>query len=255
MKIVTFNVNGIRAAIEKGLIPWMDENDFDVVCVQETKAHQGSVPVLLLEDAGFHHCWHSAKRKGYSGVATFSRQAPDQVIKGMGVTRFDDEGRIIRIDIGDLSILNGYFPNGSSGPRRHAFKLSFLREFHSWILELRRQRPHLLVVGDFNIAHRELDVFNPRHSRFCSGFTLEERHWMTQWFASGFVDAFRHLHADEVSHTWWPTASSGRQLDRGWRLDYQSVSDQIAARIVAVEHMHDVYLSDHCPVLLEIDLD
>ena len=255
MKIVTYNVNGVRSAIEKGLVEWLDQNDFDVVCLQETKAHSGSVPVLLIESLGYRHHWHSAKRKGYSGVATFSKSKPSRIDKGMGIPEFDDEGRVLRTDFGDLTILNCYFPNGGSGPVRQTFKMEFLREFHQWVEALRTERPNLIVVGDYNIAHTNIDVSNPERKDHVSGFLPEERRWMTQWFEAGFVDAFRQLHPTEPSYTWWQASPSGRQLDRGWRLDYQSVSTPIAASIDSAIHLHDVVHSDHCPVLLEIVTD
>lgn len=255
MKIVTYNVNGVRSAIEKELIEWMETNNFDVVCLQETKAHSGSVPVLLIESLGFRHHWHSAKRKGYSGVATFSKSEPTLIQKGMGIPEYDDEGRVLRTDVGDLTILNCYFPNGGAGPERHSFKMRFLRDFCVWVKSLRTERPNLIVVGDYNIAHQEIDIADADRNQHRSGFLPEERQWMTQWFEAGFVDAFRRLHPADISYTWWRPTPYGRQLDNGWRLDYQSVSEGIADRIKSVTHMHDAFHSDHCPVLLEIDFD
>ncbi len=254
MKIVSYNVNGVRSAIEKGLIDWIDEHQFDVVCLQETKAHSGSVPVLLIESLGYKHHWHSAKRKGYSGVATFTKTQPTRVYKGLGIPEYDQEGRVIRTDIGDLTLLNCYFPNGGSGPERHAFKLKFLEEFLDWVENLLEERPNLIVVGDYNIAHQKIDLHDPVRNKHSSGFRLEERAWMTRWFESGFIDSFRHLHPDEVSYTWWRTTQFARQSNQGWRLDYQSVSDSLGPRIQSASHMHDAFHSDHCPVLLEIDI-
>ena len=254
MKIVSYNVNGVRSAIEKGLVDWIGENQFDVVCLQETKAHSGSVPVLLIESLGYRHHWHSAKRKGYSGVATFTKSEPTKVEKGLGIARYDDEGRVLRTDIGELTILNCYFPNGSSGPDRHAFKLQFLADFFNWVGNLQLQRPNMIVVGDYNIAHQRIDIHDPVRKQNPSGFKPEERVWMTEWFDAGFVDAFRDLHPDEVSYTWWRSTQFARQCGKGWRIDYQSVSDSIADRIQSVTHLQNVFHSDHCPVLLEIDI-
>jgi exodeoxyribonuclease-3 len=255
MKIVTYNVNGVRSAIEKGLIEWIEQNDFDVVCLQETKAHSGSVPVLLIESLGYRHHWHSARRKGYSGVATFSKIGPGLIQKGIGTEEVDIEGRVIRTDIGDVTILNCYFPNGGSGPERQSFKMQFLEDFYRWVQDLRRERPNLIVVGDYNIAFQDIDLSTADRKTHTSGFLPEERQWLGKWFSSGFVDAFRRVHPDEVSFTWWPATSYGRPLDKGWRIDYQCVSESIADRIRSVTHMQDAFHSDHCPVLLEIDLD
>lgn len=255
MKIVTYNVNGVRSAIEKGLVEWIEENDFDVVCLQETKSHPGNVPVLLIESIGYKHHWHSARRKGYSGVATFSKVEPTKIYKGLGLEEYDNEGRVIRTDFGDLTILNCYFPNGGSGPERQAFKMQFLDDFLHWVEQLREERENVIVVGDYNIAHTRIDINDPVRNKNSSGFKPEERDWMTRWFESGFVDAFRSLHPDEVSYTWWRTTQFARKTNKGWRLDYQSVADSIADNIQSATHMHDALHSDHCPVLLEIDLD
>lgn len=255
MRIVSYNINGIRAAIRKGIVEWLDENDFDVVCFQETKAHQGSVPVLLFESLGYKLIWHSAQRKGYSGVATFSRQAPTKVYKGFGIEKYDLEGRVLRTDFGDWTLLNCYFPNGGSGAERHQFKMQFLDDFYYYIENLLEDRPHVIVVGDYNIAHQKIDINDPVRNKNHSGFRQDEREWMTKWFSGGFVDSFRSLHPDEVSYTWWRVTQFARAVNKGWRLDYQSVSDTLHDRIIRVEHLHDAHHSDHCPVLMEINLD
>jgi exodeoxyribonuclease-3 len=255
MKIVTYNVNGIRSAIEKGLVDWIADHGFDIVCLQEVKAHRGSVPMLLFDAIGYQSCWHSAQRKGYSGVATFSKTAPTRTFQGLGIEKYDLEGRVIRTDFGELTILNCYFPNGGSGPERQAYKMDFLRDFQTSVENLLEERPNIIVVGDYNIAHHDIDINDPVRNRNQSGFLPVERDWMTEWFAGGFVDAFRSCHPTETSYTWWRTTQFARKSNKGWRLDYQSVSDHIADKIVDVTHLHDAFHSDHCPVLLEIDLD
>ena len=255
MKIVTYNVNGIRSAIEKGLVDWLDQNDFDIVCLQEVKAHKGSVPILLLESLGYQSFWHSAQRKGYSGVATFCRKEPTRVYEGLGIEQYDVEGRVLRTDFGDLTVLNCYFPNGKSGDERQSFKMQFLADFQNWTEQLLEECPNVIVGGDYNIAHQKIDISDPVRNKNLSGFRIEERQWLTNWFESGFVDAFRHLHPDEVSYTWWRTTQFARKANQGWRLDYQAVSDSIAARILQVQHLQEIQHSDHCPVMLEIDLD
>lgn len=254
IRICSYNLNGVRSAIKKGLIEWMDDQSFDVVCVQETKAHQASVPTLLFDSLGYEHHWHSAQRKGYSGVAIFTRIPPVRVFKGMGIDRYDLEGRVMRMDFDGWTLINGYFPNGGSGPERHQYKMRFLDDLIVWVENLREHCPNLVVVGDYNIAHQDIDINDPVRNKNASGFRAEERDWMSDWFASGFVDAFRSLHPGIVSYTWWRQTQFARQSGKGWRLDYQSVSDPLADRIVSCDHLADAFHSDHCPVVLEIDL-
>ncbi|MEL7497108.1 MAG: exodeoxyribonuclease III [Planctomycetota bacterium] len=252
MNIVSYNINGVRSAIKKGLLDWIADNEFDVVCLQETKAHSGSVPTLLIDALGYQHYWHSAKRKGYSGVATFCRAAPTKVYYGLGIEKYDSEGRVIRTDFEDLTILNCYFPNGGSGEERQRYKMEFLDDFHHWVERLLEERPNVIVVGDYNIAHQPIDINDPVRNKNRSGYLPEERAWMDQWFETGFVDAFRDQHPNEVSYTWWRTTQFARKTNKGWRLDYQSVSDNLVHRIADARHLQDIEHSDHCPVLLKL---
>ena len=252
MKIVSYNVNGIRSAFRKGLLEWIEDNDFDVVCVQETKSQPDAAPTMLLESLGYRHFWHPAERKGYSGVATICKRQPDKVYEGIGIPKYDQEGRVLRTDFGDITIINCYFPNGGQGAERQAFKLQFLDDFQHWIEPLLEERPNMIVLGDYNIAHQKIDINSPQRNKAKSGFLPEEREWFSSWLDSGFVDSFRHLHPDEVSYTWWRVTQFARKTNKGWRLDYQCVSDELASRIQTAEHMHDAQHSDHCPVLLEL---
>ncbi len=253
-QIVSYNVNGIRAALKKGFDEWLGANLYDVVCLQETKAHQEQVAVESFEKLGYHHHWFSAEKKGYSSVATFSLREPDQVVKGCGIEKYDREGRIIRTDFGEWSVLNCYFPSGTSGDERQAFKYDFLDDFYNWIAELKKERPKLIIVGDYNIAHTEIDIHNPKSNKKTSGFLPEEREWMTKWFESGFTDAFRNANPEMVEYSWWSYRANARNNNKGWRIDYQSVSDNLKDKIVAARQLTDVKHSDHCPVWLEIDL-
>ena len=253
-RILTYNINGIRSAVKKGLIEWLEEVDADIVCFQETKARSSAIPVLLFESLGYQHYWHSAERKGYSGVATLSKNEPKRVFRGLGIERFDIEGRVIRTDFPDWTLFNCYFPNGGSGPARHAYKMDFLEEFYYWIEQFREEHPNVIVVGDYNIAHQKMDIHDPVRNHSSSGFRPEERDWMTKWLANGFVDSFRHLNPEMVSYTWWRQTQYAREVNKGWRLDYQTVSDTLQDKIQNVAHLQDAFHSDHCPVLLEIDV-
>jgi exodeoxyribonuclease-3 len=254
MKIVSYNVNGIRAASKKGLAEWLKDNPTDIFCVQVTKAHQEKVDVTPFEELVYHHVWHSAQKKGYSGVATFSKTEPDQVVIGCGIEKYDQEGRILRTDYGDWTLLNCYFPSGTSGEERQAFKMEFLDDFFNWIGELKKERPNLIIVGDYNIAHTPNDIHDPVRNKKSSGFLPEEREWMSKWLDSGFVDAFRQIHPDKVEYSWWSYRAGARKNNKGWRIDYQSVSQPIADKIKDAYQMGDAVHSDHCPVYMEINL-
>lgn len=254
MKIISYNVNGVRAATKKGLLEWIGTNDFDIVCLQETKAMKEQAPLALIEEMGYKHYWHSAEKKGYSGVATFCKKEPTQVIAGCGIEKYDREGRILRTDFGDWTLLNIYFPSGSSGEERHAFKLEFLNDIYDWVNELRKERPKMIVLGDYNIVHTELDIHNPTRKDNPSGYRPEEREWMTKWLESGFVDAFRKKNPEERQYSWWSYRAGSRGKDKGWRIDYQAVSTPIAKKIKQAYQMRDAVHSDHCPVFLEIGI-
>ncbi|MEM6963315.1 MAG: exodeoxyribonuclease III [Bacteroidota bacterium] len=253
-KIISYNVNGIRAAAKKGLWDFIKEEKFDIVCIQETKAQREQVDVTPLEEMKFHHHWHSAVKKGYSGVAIFSKQKPDLVKEGMGIEKYDNEGRILRADFGDWTILSCYFPSGTSGEERQAFKMGFLEDFFNWINELKKERPNLIIVGDYNIAHTEMDIHNPKGNKKSSGFLPEEREWMTKWFESGFTDAYRAVHPEGEDYSWWTYRFGARKNNKGWRIDYQSVSNSLKDKIKEARQLGDVVHSDHCPVYMKIDL-
>jgi len=252
--IVSYNVNGIRAAAKKGLVEWLEEGGYDILCVQETKAQQEQVDVTPFEALGYHHHWYSAEKKGYSGVATFSKQAPDKVVAGCGIEKYDREGRILRTDFGELSILNCYFPSGTSGDERQAFKMDFLADFFDWVAELRKERPQLLILGDYNIAHTPIDIHDPVRNKKNSGFLPEEREWLSKWFENGFVDSYRHLNAEKIEYSWWSYRAGARANNKGWRIDYQSVTENLKDNLKQAYHLSEAKHSDHCPVFLELDI-
>ena len=254
MKIVSYNLNGIRAAIKKDLIGFLKENDFDIVGFQELKADDTVIPKADFEALGYHCHWFSAQKKGYSGVALLSKVKPDYVEMGCGIELYDYEGRIIRADFGDLTVLSCYFPSGSSGSERQVIKIQFLKDIQEWVDELKKTRPNLVIMGDYNIGHETIDIYNPDKAKKMSGFLPEEREWLTKWFESGFTDAFRHCHPEMVEYSWWSYRRGNRGYNRGWRIDYQSVSNSLQDKIVDCRQMNDAVHSDHCPVVLELDI-
>ncbi len=257
IKIVSYNVNGIRAALRKGWADWVIEQDFDIVGIQEAKAFQEQVEWETLQKSGYEVYWHAAEKPGYSGVAVFTRIKPDAVHYGMGYPEFDREGRVIRLDFGDWSLLNCYFPSGTSGDIRQDVKYKFLEAFMLYIENLKKERPHLIVQGDYNIAHTEKDIHDPKGNKNSSGFLAEERSWMSTWFEKGeFTDSFRKMDPEKQKYSWWSMRSAtAREQNRGWRIDYQSVSNAVSDRILAADLLNDAVHSDHCPCVLLWKMD
>lgn len=252
MKIITYNVNGIRAAMGKGLIDWMRATDPDVLCVQEIKASPDQVGVFEFEELGYKHFWYPAQKKGYSGVAIFSKTEPKNVEYGCGIKEYDDEGRVLRVDFDKFSVMSVYHPSGSSGDDRQAFKMKWLKDFQEYINELKKGKNKLVISGDFNICHKAIDIHNPASNAKTSGFLPEEREWMEQFIQSGFVDSFRHFNKDPHHYSWWSYRANARAKNLGWRIDYNMVTenlqDSLKRSVILPEAMH----SDHCPVLLEL---
>lgn len=255
MRIASYNVNGIRAALKKDFAGWAKDTNLDVICIQETKALSEQVDMSELEAVGYTHAqWHSAtSKKGYSGVLTLSKVAPEHVQLGFGMETYDCEGRVVRTDFGDLTIFNCYFPNGGQGDERQAYKYRFLDDFLAYIVELKKTRPNILVVGDYNIAHEEIDIHAPKRNENTSGFLRPERDWMTKWFAeTGLVDTFRALHPETVAYSWWSYRANARNNNKGWRIDYQSLSKEMMDQVVSMEHLKGDVHSDHCALVLEL---
>jgi len=253
MKILSYNVNGLRAAMRNGLIEWLSTQSFDILCFQEVKATPDQINLLEFEVLGYHLVgWFAAQKKGYSGVAIFSKIPPECCINGCEIEQYDKEGRIIRADFGDLTIINAYFPSGTSGDERQGVKMQFLEDIDAWIQQLRQTRPRLVVVGDYNIAHQEIDIHDPKGNKNTTGFLPEERAWMSQWFENGFTDAFRYANPDLVEYSWWSYRAGARGNNKGWRIDYQSVSKNLQTHIRTCRQLTDAVHSDHCPVYLEL---
>jgi exodeoxyribonuclease-3 len=253
MKIATYNVNGVRAALKKGLLEWLDDAQPDVLCLQEVKALEQDVDLTPFRERGYAHIhWFPAQKKGYSGVATLSKIAPSAVHYGLGHAQHDAEGRLLRTDFGDLTLINAYFPSGSSGEERQAYKYEWLRDFQAWIDVLRQTRPQLLIGGDVNICHRPIDIHNPVANKNTSGFLPEERAWVDEFLASGFVDAFRQFSDTPHQYTWWTYRAGARERNVGWRIDYFFASQALAPRLRGCTIHPEAKQSDHCPVMVAL---
>lgn len=254
IKIVSWNVNGIRAAEKKGFLTWLDASNADIVAVQETKAHPDQVSAALREPSGYHTEWCAAEKKGYSGVATFSRSAPVAVTRGLGEPRFDCDGRVLITTFDDLVLFNIYFPNGGRGPEWVAHKLAFYQRFVEVVRAVMDAGLRVVVVGDVNTAYAEIDLARPRENRATSGFMPEEREGMAAFFTAGLIDTFRLLHPSTAAYTWWAQWAGARERNVGWRLDYILVSPNLQDAVRAAEVHADVLGSDHCPVSLTLAL-
>jgi len=248
MKIITYNVNGLRAALSKGFTQWLEGEQPDVVCLQETKAQPDQIPTLEFEALGYKSYFFSAKKKGYSGVAILTRVVPDHVEYGMGIPVYDDEGRFIRADYGDLSVVSG-----TTGDERQAFKMKWLEDFQHYIGELKKVRPNLILCGDYNICHRPIDIHDPVRNATNSGFLPEEREWIGEFIDTGFIDTFRYFHPEETGkYSWWSYRFNARANNKGWRIDYCMASESLKSQLKDACILPEVYHSDHCPCVLEI---
>lgn len=254
MKLISWNVNGIRAIARKGMLDWLADESPDVLCFQETKAHPDQLTEELLQPPGYYTYWESAQRKGYSGVATFSKTEPLRVERGFGVEEFDVEGRVIMTEHPGFKLFNVYFPNGKQSQERLDYKLRFYAAFLEHCDVLHAQGDRLVVCGDVNTAHQEIDLARPKQNSNVSGFLPEEREWVDRYLAHGFVDAFRTFHPDEPGqYTWWHYISRARERNVGWRIDYHLVSKSLMPAVTGASILSDVMGSDHCPIALEID--
>lgn len=253
VKIISYNINGIRAGMKKGLVDWLKSMDADVVCFQETKATPDQFDTGFFEELGYHHYWHSAEKKGYSGVGVLSRQEPDSVTYGCGMDEYDCEGRVLQLNYGGVTVVNTYFPSGSSGDARQAVKMRFLGDYHDYISELKKERPNLLICGDYNICHKPIDIHDPVRNANTSGFKPEEREWMDLWFDNGFVDSFRHFNPGPHQYSWWSYRAAARERNKGWRIDYISATEPLKENLLEAKMYQDAMHSDHCPVYLKLN--
>lgn len=251
MKIISYNINGIRAAIKKGFLNWLEEENPDVLCLQEIKATPDQFNTNEFKNLGYHCVWHPAQKKGYSGVAILCKKHPISTVVGCGVKSIDCEGRIVKVELNKLNILSCYFPSGSSGDIRQAFKMKFLNYF-SHFVKNNKQGINTLICGDFNICHKEIDIHNPIVNRNTSGFLPEEREWLDQFLKLGFIDTFRVINPNPHCYSWWSYRAQSRKNNKGWRIDYHMLSKNLKNSIVDARILHDIHHSDHCPILLEI---
>lgn len=253
MKIITYNVNGIRAALKKDWIGWLKSENPDIVCLQEIKATPDQVPeVLYLEQLGYEHYWYPAQKKGYSGTAIFTKRTPKKIEYGCGHEDYDFEGRVLRADFDDFSVMSVYFPSGTTGDVRQDFKYRFLDDFQAYSDKLLVEHPRLIVCGDYNICHRAIDIHNPKSNANSSGFLPAEREWLENFIQSGYIDSFRHLHPEPDQYTWWSYRAGARARNLGWRIDYNMVSQALSEKISSSSILPMAVHSDHCPVVLEL---
>ena len=252
MRIASYNVNGIRAALGKGFLTWLKQADPDLICLQEIKAQEDQLDLSLFEKAGYtHHFWFPAEKKGYSGVAILSRQKPDHVEYGTGIGYMDSEGRNLRADFGGVSVMSLYLPSGTNIDRLD-HKLQYMADFQEYVNELRREKPELVICGDYNICHRPIDIHDPVRNKNVSGFLPVEREWLGRFIESGFIDSFRYFNPDPHHYTWWTYRAGARAKNKGWRLDYGMVSHPLENRLKRSVILPEAKHSDHCPILLEL---
>ena len=254
MKIFSYNVNGIRAAVKKGFVEWLNENSPDIICLQEIKANKEQLDLKLFEKIGYkYNYWFSAQKKGYSGVAILSKQRPINVKYGTGIEYMDFEGRNLRIDFEKFSVMSLYLPSGTN-IKRLGYKFKYMEEFHNYIVELKKSYPNLIICGDYNICHESIDIHDPIRNAKVSGFLPGERLWITNFINSGFVDSFRYLNPDPNQYSWWSYRANSRSNNKGWRIDYNMVSSTLMSKIKSSYMLNQAFHSDHCPIAVELKL-
>ena len=252
MTVASYNVNGIRAAMSKGFVSWLVATNPDVICLQEIKALEDQIYTEALAEAGYvHQYYFSAQKKGYSGVAILSKTQPDHVEYGTGIEGMDFEGRNLRADFGTLSVMSMYLPSGTNTDRL-SYKFNYMDEIYDYFMDLKKQRPELIVCGDYNICHEAIDIHDPIRNQTVSGFLPEERAWMSKLLESGFIDSFRHLNKNPHHYTWWTYRANARANNKGWRLDYGLITEPLLPQLKRSLILSQAVHSDHCPILVEL---
>ena len=252
MNIISYNVNGIRAAINKGFLDWLQAAKPDVICLQETKAHEDQLLLHQFEDAGYpYHYWFSAQKKGYSGVAVLSKTEPKNVVYGTGIRTMDDEGRNLRLDFDKVSVMSLYLPSGTNDDRLD-FKLNYMAEFQEYVDDLKKNVPNLLICGDYNICHEAIDIHNPVANKNTSGFLPVEREWIGRFIDSGFIDTFRYFNKEPHQYSWWSYRANARNNNKGWRIDYCMAAKPLENNLKRAFILPEAKHSDHCPIGVEL---
>jgi exodeoxyribonuclease-3 len=253
MKIISYNVNGIRAAISKGFFDWLKSANPDVLCLQEIKATPDQIPLLDFEAAGYpYHYWYPAQKKGYSGVAILSKKEPKNVVFGTGIDYMDFEGRNLRVDFDEFSVMSLYLPSGTNIDRLD-HKFMYMNDFQKYITALRNEIPNLIICGDYNICHEAIDIHDPIRNKTVSGFLPEERAWLDGFLKTGMIDTFRHLNKEPHNYSWWSYRANARANNKGWRIDYCLATKPLENKIKRALILPEAKHSDHCPVLVEIE--
>ena len=252
MEIVTFNVNGLRAILKKDFMNWFKIQNPDILCLQEIKSTKEQVKGDILETEDYNTYWNSAERPGYSGVITFSRESPIDIQFGLGIDRFDKEGRLIKTKFTDFTLINVYFPNGKMSAERLKFKLDYYDAFLEFSENLKKNGEELIITGDFNTAHKEIDLANPKDNEKYSGFLPIEREWMDKFVSFGYIDTFRKFHPEGEQYTWWTYRFKARERNIGWRIDYFFLTEGLIDKVQDSIILKDVYGSDHAPILLRL---
>jgi exodeoxyribonuclease-3 len=253
MRIISYNVNGIRAAISKGFLNWLQQANPDVICLQEIKATEDQIPLLDVELSGYpYHYWFPATKKGYSGVAILSKIKPNNVVFGTGIDHMDFEGRNLRVDFDDFSVMSLYLPSGTNMDRLD-YKFQYMDEFQEYITNLKKDIPNLIVCGDYNICHEAIDIHDPIRNKTVSGFLPEERAWLDKFMKNGFIDTFRFFNKEPHHYSWWSYRANARANNKGWRIDYCLATEPLKNRLTRAVILPEAKHSDHCPVLVEID--
>lgn len=252
MKIISYNVNGLRAAIRKGFLDWLDQEGYDIICLQEIKAHTEQLDIEEFDKLGYHSYWMPAVKKGYSGVAILSKPQPQHVEYGCGMEVYDTEGRVIRADYDVFSLMNVYMPSGSSGDHRQDFKMKWLEDFEKYAKVIKKDHPKLVICGDYNICHQPIDIHDPVRNKKSSGFLPEEREWVSNFLEGGFIDTFRYFDSSPHRYSWWSFRARAREKNLGWRIDYHMATQEMESDLAGADILSEVKHSDHCPVLLEL---
>lgn len=253
MTILSYNVNGIRAAMRKGLTHWLQNTNADIVCFQETKAQEEQIEVEAFKQLGYKYCyWFSAQKKGYSGVGIISKVKPQHVEIGCGIDYMDDEGRILRVDFDNFSLMSLYLPSGTNDARLN-LKFDFMADFFNYIDKIKEEKPNLVICGDYNICHEPIDIHDPVRLKTVSGFLPEERDWLSKFLSNGFIDSFRFKNPEVEQYSWWSYRANARANNKGWRLDYHLVSEPLKQNIKRAVILPEAKHSDHCPVLLKLE--